>query len=534
MNLFKLVGKIIIENTEANNAIDGTTDKAQAAESKLKTSFDKFGQLAVAAGKAISAGLAAGATAISMLTKEALKLSGSVEQGLGGAEAVFGDFAKKVESNAKAAFSSMGLSMGEYLETANKMGSLFVGTGSSVQSAYNMTTNAMQRAADVASVMGIDIKWAMESVAGMAKGNFTMMDNLGVAMNETTLEAYALSKGLEVTWKELDIGTKTQIAYEMFMERTAYAMGRYTEENNTYTGSLNTASAAIKNWLSGQMDMEEALPHIENAINVAVDRIVQLLPVIVDGLTKLMDALAPHIPDIMSSLLPVLIDGATQLLIGVIRNLPEILKGLADTLGEVWQIIQEAIFGKTSNEPIIGSVTLPSIDATTDEIMAFLKQIDPEVFAEVGIELPDSTATHGEILDWWAQVRPTLPIDAMINLVGGASIYTTENGNTYSGASGSYATGLDFVPRDNFIARLHQGEAVLTAREAGEWRRNGNTGNLEKAVAQLTQAVAELQEGFQANMNLYVNKKHVASALSRDMGRSIGNREYMLLQGMGG
>ena len=122
----------------------------------------------------------------------------------------------------------------------------------------------------------------------------------------------------------------------------------------------------------------------------------------------------------------------------------------------------------------------------------------------------------------------------MINLVGGASIYTTENGNTYSGASGSYATGLDFVPRDNFIARLHQGEAVLTAREAGEWRRNGNTGNLEKAVAQLTQAVAELQEGFQANMNLYVNKKHVASALSRDMGRSIGNREYMLLQGMGG
>ena len=40
--------------------------------------------------------------------------------------------------------------------------------------------------------MGIDTAAALESVTGAAKGNFTMMDNLGVAMNATTLEAYAL------------------------------------------------------------------------------------------------------------------------------------------------------------------------------------------------------------------------------------------------------------------------------------------------------------------------------------------------------
>ena len=43
------------------------------------------------------------------------------------------------------------------------------------------------RAADVASIMGIDVD-AVEAVAGAAKGNFTMMDNLGVAINDTSLK----------------------------------------------------------------------------------------------------------------------------------------------------------------------------------------------------------------------------------------------------------------------------------------------------------------------------------------------------------
>lgn len=43
---------------------------------------------------------------------------------------------------------------------------------------------------------------------------------------------------------------------------------------------------------------------------------------------------------------------------------------------------------------------------------------------------------------------------------------------------GSHKTGLGFVPRDNYIAKLHQGEAVLTADEAREWR-SGKSGRQE-------------------------------------------------------
>ncbi len=56
------------------------------------------------------------------------------------------------------------------------MGALFQGSGVEQQKSLELTEKAMQRAADMASVMGIEMSVALDSVAGAAKGNFTMMD----------------------------------------------------------------------------------------------------------------------------------------------------------------------------------------------------------------------------------------------------------------------------------------------------------------------------------------------------------------------
>ena len=43
MELFKLFGKIAVENAEANAAVDETTEKAQSSSNKIKSSFEKIG-----------------------------------------------------------------------------------------------------------------------------------------------------------------------------------------------------------------------------------------------------------------------------------------------------------------------------------------------------------------------------------------------------------------------------------------------------------------------------------------------------------
>ena len=59
-----------------------------------------------------------------------------------------------------------------------------------------------------------------------------------------------------------------------------------------------------------------------------------------------------------------------------------------------------------------------------------------------------------------------------------------------SGNVGSYATGLNYVPYDEFPAILHKGEAVLTAAEADVWRRGGNT-NGGMTIVQNIQSVPQ-------------------------------------------
>ncbi len=184
---------------------------------------------------------------IGKLLKDSVTIAGDLEQNIGGAESVFKSYAGTIRETAKTAAENLGLAESDYLATATKMGALFQGTGMSAAKSADMTAAAMQRAADVASIMGIRIDDAMYSIAGAAKGNFTMMDNLGVAINDTTLQVYAQEKGLgklETTQQ------KVNAAMEMFMEKTEYAAGNYAKENDTYAGSLNTLKAEFKNFMT--------------------------------------------------------------------------------------------------------------------------------------------------------------------------------------------------------------------------------------------------------------------------------------------
>lgn len=153
----------------------------KSLQNQTVSGLDKVSQSLSAAGSsmfAVGAGMTAGFTVpVVGAIGGIVKSFASLEQNIGGTQAVFGEFAQTVQNDAETAYKNMGLSASDYMATANKMASLFQGSGIEQKKSMDLTTSAMQRAADVASVMGVDMSMAMEAVAGAAKGNFTMINN---------------------------------------------------------------------------------------------------------------------------------------------------------------------------------------------------------------------------------------------------------------------------------------------------------------------------------------------------------------------
>lgn len=301
----------------------------------------------------LAEGAKAAAEALIDLGKSSVESYGELEQNLGGADAVFGQYSESIKKTAEDAYKTMGTSQSEYLATANKMGALFQGSGVDQQRSLELTAQAMQRAADMASVMGIETSAALEAVTGAAKGNYTMMDNLGVAMNATTLKAYALSKGLDVTWDSASNAEKAEIAMQYFFENTEQYAGNFEREaRETVSGSIGLLTASIESLMAGlgnsEADIVNLTQNVIDAFGSVKDNVMPVLQAVSDALPQVAQELVEAIPDVIPEVagmaeeiiaalgegleaqLPNITDMAVELLTAFAQKLTEALPAIAD------------------------------------------------------------------------------------------------------------------------------------------------------------------------------------------------------------
>lgn len=272
--------------------------------------------------------------------KQVIESYGELEQNLGGSEAVFGEYAEAVKQASAEAYSAIGASQSEYLAAANKIGALFQGSGVEVERSMELTTQAIQRAADVASVMGVDTSAALEAVTGAAKGNYTMMDNLGVKMDATTLKAYALEKGMAATWEEMSNADKAELAMQYFFEQTEKYAGNFEEESRqTISGSIGMMQASIETWIAGLGDSEADIGQL-------TENVIDSFETVVSNTVPIVENVINSVPEIYDSILSAVAEKSPELaerLDAFMTPMGEILQSLIDLGQTVWPIVEPVL-----------------------------------------------------------------------------------------------------------------------------------------------------------------------------------------------
>lgn len=359
---------------DADDMGDEIEDAAEAAEDSEK-SFAGLGSVLKTVGAAMGTVVAAAGAATVKLATSVVEQFGELQQNMGGAVAVYGDYANELMSISEEAYRTMGTSQSEYLATANKMGALFQGSGLTQQQSLKMTTEAMQRAADMASVMGIDTEAALEAVTGAAKGNYTMMDNLGVAMNNTTLEAYAMANGYEKAWKEMSNAEKAEVSMAYFLEKTQQYAGNFEREaTETISGSIGLMKASVQSFIAGlgnadanmqnlTQNMVEAFKAVKDNVVPVLENIVSVLPTVVDTILVAIGELLPMVLESVSSLFE-------QVLTTILSLLPELTPAAVMAVLTVTSALLE-------NLPLVVDAAVQMVVALTTGLGSALPDLIP-------------------------------------------------------------------------------------------------------------------------------------------------------------
>lgn len=307
---------------------------------------NKLGSIAKTGLAVLGSAVVGGVTAFGALTKASLDSVASLEQNIGGVETLFKKSADTVIANAKKAYETAGLSANDYMSTVTSFSaSLLQSLGGDTKKAADYADRAIVDMSDNANKMGTSMESIQNAYQGFAKQNYTMLDNLKLGYGGTKEEMKRLvkdaskmtdvQKELGVTVDESSLSFGNIVNAISVMQKSMGIAGTTAEEAaTTIEGSMNSAKAALDNFMNGTISAED----FAKTINVAAENIVKNLEEIVPRLVQTIPIAAGAIFDQVTASMQEhsadMIQSGSQLLsdfvTGIAQSAPSVIDAAAN------------------------------------------------------------------------------------------------------------------------------------------------------------------------------------------------------------
>lgn len=499
MNVFELFGTIAIKNRDANAALNDTATRAERTGNRIQAAFKKIGETSVKIAKPIIKGVTAAATAITA-TVETTR-----------------DYRTEM-AKLETAFKTHGFTVDNAKETYKKLQAVLGETDQSVEAANHIAAMA-DDAEDLA-------KWTDICTGVFATfGDSLPIESLTEAANETS-KTGQLTGGLAdaLNWagineedfqKKLDACTTEEERQNLIMD-TLYWTYKKAADQYKETGKKVMEANEAQEKLNSAMALlgDTCEPIVTKVKTWIADMVTASVPYIENMITKFQET-----GDVWTSVIWPLTQGAYKILVGTelpdwetfkanlkkdweaVKQMAEkdiVLKAILEAPGNYAQIAKDIADGwnntvlpaiKDMYKTIFG-VDMPSWEQIEADIAnGWNNTIWPGIQnlfkITFGVDMPSWSDITASIQSGWNSVLSN--IGGLFNIDIGwntANFGGGGNGVSTEAHGRSFAAGLDRVPNDGYIARLHKDEAVLNKAEATVWR-SGGTGRMESLLSEL-------------------------------------------------
>ncbi len=295
---------------------------AQSTVSKAKEELSK------ASGFTSKISSSAGKLVKSKFIKDSIKAACDLNTSQGVVNATFGASAKDINKWAQTALKSFGLSELQAKKFSGSFGSVIKKSGITGQSVVEMSEKLTGLSGDFASFYNLSPEEAFGKIKSAISGDTGPLSQLGINMTDANLQAYALSKGINTSYKSMDDASKMALRYNYLMQVSKNAQGNFLKTQNSYTGQMTLLKANIQDFSSkvGQM----LLPFLMKLAQIANQLISQIC----------------NSPQIMQS-----IQNALSGLAGIIGKVAKAAMDIFIFIGSNWPVMEPIIWG------IVGAIS---------------------------------------------------------------------------------------------------------------------------------------------------------------------------------
>lgn len=231
-----------IKDFESN--LQKAQNQMDAFDKKIGVSVASIGRAVEGVGKKMSILSAA----LVVAGGKAFTMAADFQDAVGATDQIFNEASETVNNWAKNLSSDFGIAKKEALAYSNLMGSMLINIGNlTEQEAAKQSAKLIELAGDLTAMYGGTTQDAVRALTGALKGNNTMLDNYGMAVNDALVKQKAFELGLSSGTGELSLQAKQAATLALIWEQTGAAQGQAAREADEASGTMRALSVEVKN-----------------------------------------------------------------------------------------------------------------------------------------------------------------------------------------------------------------------------------------------------------------------------------------------